>query len=125
MSDLINMKFHTIMLGRIEHPNQTNLVVLESRAEQDCLLKFITDEFHSPSAVKFAIGLQSPDHYKGVYQWRPAGLSPSFTNWGGGSPSNKKCVQMTVGPGTTQNGMWTDISCQMEKNLYGICERKV
>ena len=112
-------------MDRIEHPNQTNLVVLETRAEQDCLVKFITDEFHSPGAVKYAIGLQSPDHYRGVYQWRPLEQSPSFTNWASGSPSNKKCVQMTVGNGATQNGMWTDVSCQMEKNLYGICERKV
>lgn len=113
------------MLVRIEHPNQTNLVVLETRAELDCLLKFIIDEFNDSSATKYAIGLQSPDHYKGVYQWRPSDQSLSFSNWGGGSPSNKKCVHMTVGPGATQNGMWTDVSCQMEKNLYGICERKV
>ena len=53
------------MLVRIEHPNQTNLVVLETRAELDCLLKFIIDEFQGSSATKYAIGLQSPDHYKG------------------------------------------------------------
>ena len=67
------LRSHPIMFARIEHPNQTNLVVLETRAELDCLLKFITDEFHSSGAVKYAIGLQSPDHYRGVYQWRPLG----------------------------------------------------
>merc|ERR1712203_900625 len=40
---------------RLEYPNQTHLVVLETRAELDCLLKFITDEFRGPSVVKYAI----------------------------------------------------------------------
>ena len=109
----------------MEHPNQTSLVVLESRAEQDCLIKFITDEFQSAVPVKYALGLQSPDHYRGVYQWRPDDLSLTFTNWGSGSPSNKACVHMTVGPGVTQNGVWSDVSCHADTKLHGICERKL
>ena len=99
---------------RVERPNRTSLVVLENRAEQDCLVKYITDEFNSVSGVRYAIGLQSPDHYRGVYQWRPSDTTPTFTNWASASPTNKECVVMTVGSGASQNGAWTDVSCQMD-----------
>ena len=49
---------------RIEDTPNTQLVVFETRAEMDCLIKYLTDEFPDQTAAKYAIGLQEPDEYR-------------------------------------------------------------
>ena len=49
---------------RIEEAPNTQLVVFETRAEMDCLIKYLTDEFPDQAAAKYAIGLQEPDEYR-------------------------------------------------------------
>ena len=46
------------------------LLVLDDIAEMNCIIKYLMDEFPSQPATKYAIGLQTPDQYKGVYEWR-------------------------------------------------------
>lgn len=110
---------------RIEEAPNTQLVVFETRAEMDCLIKYLTDEYPDQAVAKYAIGLQEPDEYKGVYEWRSGGKqTPSFTNWANTAPSDKKCVTMEVGVGAIQNGKWTDVECTTGATFFGICERR-
>ena len=51
---------------RIEQFLDTDLVVLDDRAEMYCLMKYILDHYPSEAAAQYAIGLQSPDDYPGV-----------------------------------------------------------
>eukprot|EP00092_Neocalanus_flemingeri_P057832 GFUD01068807.1.p1 GENE.GFUD01068807.1~~GFUD01068807.1.p1 ORF type:complete len:167 (-),score=50.30 GFUD01068807.1:38-538(-) len=106
---------------RLELPPFSQLVVFENRGENDCLNKYIQDEYKGDSQKKFAIGLKSPDAYKGVYEWRRDDASPEFTNWANTFPSDKPCVYMTVGQGVAQSGRWGDGVCT--QIVYGICER--
>ena len=55
--------------SRVEDGN-TQLLVLDDIAEMNCIIKYLMDEFPSQPATKYAIGLQTPDQYKGVYEWR-------------------------------------------------------
>jgi len=110
----------------------TSLVVFEDRAELNCVIKYLLDEFPSKAATKYAIGLRSPDDYKGVYEWRSssvssdvASITPKFENWANNAPTDKKCVTMTVGSGAAQNGKWQDEDCTQDNTLLAICERKI
>merc|ERR1712126_288485 len=46
------------------------LLVLESRREKDCIVKYILDEYKGDPVKSFAIGLKTPENYKGVYEWK-------------------------------------------------------
>ena len=108
---------------RLESPPYTNLVVFENRGENDCLIKYLSDEYRGQAQEKYAIGLKSPDDYKGVYEWAHIDETPSFTNWASGSPKDGTYVYMTVGTGAPQNGKWEDLASDTEQ-MFGICERK-
>ena len=104
---------------RLETDSQ--LVVFENRGENDCLIKYLEDEYRGDAQKKFAIGLKSPDEYRGVYEWGRNDNYTEFTNWANNMPTDKPCVYMTVGEGAPQNGKWTDTTCN--QFMYGICER--
>ena len=107
---------------RLESSPNSKLVVFENRAENDCLIKYLTDEYRGDALRKYAIGLKSPDDYKGVYEWRAdANVTPTFTNWVSGYPKDQAYVYMTAGVGAAQNGKWTDTTSS--EKIYGICER--
>ena len=107
---------------RLESTN-SYLAVFQNRGENDCLIKYLTDEYRGDTQKKYAIGLKSPDDYRGVYEWRSdtvAEQTLAFTNWASGFPKDNPYVYMTVGVGAPQNGKWTDTSTE---KIYGICER--
>ena len=107
---------------RLESSPNSKLVVFENRAENDCLIKYLTDEYRGDAQRKYAIGLKSPDDYKGVYEWRTnTVITPTFTNKVYGYPNDQSYVYMTVGVGAAQNGKWTDTTSS--NTMYGICER--
>ena len=63
--------------------------MLDDRAEMYCLMRYILDQHPSETPAQYAIGLQSPDDYPGVYEWRSGGQStPAFTNWAAGAPTD-------------------------------------
>merc|ERR1712037_73549 len=100
------------------------LAVFQNRAENDCLIKYLTWEYRGDAQKKYAIGLKSPDDYKGVYEWRTDEDSEktiNFTKWASGFPKDNTYVYMTVGVGSGQNGRWTDTTGT--EKIYGICER--
>ena len=66
---------------KLESPPFSQLVVLENRGKNDCLIKYIHDEYRGDYQHKFAIGLKSPDEYHGVYEWRGTDATPDFINW--------------------------------------------
>merc|ERR1712059_8984 len=106
------------------------LVVLESRREQDCMVKYIIDEYKGDPARSYAIGLKTPDGYKGVYEWSHVdntdpnfdAATPAFENWAPGYPKGNPCVVMSIGSEATISGLWNDGNCE-STNLYGICEK--
>ena len=106
---------------RLEYSPESQLVVFENRGENDCLIKYLQDEYRGDAQKKFAIGLKSPDDYRGVYEWRGTDTYPEFTNWANNMPADKPCVFMTVGEGAAQNGRWGNALCT--EIMYGICER--
>ena len=107
---------------RLESLPNSQLVVFENRAENDCLIKYLTDEYRGDAQKKYAIGLKGPYDYRGVYEWRTnTAATPTFTNWVYGYPKDRAYVYMTVGVGAAQNGKWTDTTSS--DTMYGICER--
>ena len=113
---------------RVEDSPKTHLVVFENRAEMNCIIKYIIDEYSDQNATNYAIGLESPDDYLGVYEWRSveAGQeTPTFTNWASGRPQDQKCVSMVVGVGAPQSGVWVDGNCDWNNGtMFGICEKR-
>ena len=104
------------------------LAVFETRRENDCMIKYLLDEYRGDTAKNYAIGLKALDNYAGVYEWHRVDNSApdfaatlSFTNWAVSAPTGKDCVYITVGEGNTKNGMWQDVVCS-SSSLYGICE---
>merc|ERR1711935_607806 len=109
----------------------TGLAVLESRRENDCLVKYIFDTQSTSSTRNYAIGLKADSHYLDVYEWVQVDNSspgafdsatPNFINWAPGRPQGNPCVYMSVGWTNRANGLWVDGVCST--NLYGICERR-
>jgi hypothetical protein len=85
---------------RLESDPYSHLVILDNRGENDCLIKYLTDEY-GDAQKRFAIGLKSLDEYRGVYEWRGTDATPEFTNWATNYPRDNP----------------------YDNNLYGICER--
>ena len=107
---------------RLENEPHSHLVIFENRGENDCLVKYLMDEYGG-AQQRYAIGLKSPDEYRGVYEWRGTDATPEFTNWATGAPQDKPFVFITVGTtGSAQNGRWGDTTAS-DFNLFGICER--
>ena len=109
---------------RLESEPYSHLVMLETRGESDCIVKYLTDEY-GEAQKKYAIGLKSPNEYRGVYEWRGADVlkaMPEGTIWAANYPRDSPYVFMTVGTGAAQNGRWADTSAS-DYSLYGICER--
>jgi len=125
-----DLNWHDLDLEcRVEDPPTTHLAVFENRAEMNCLIKFIIDEYPSENATNYAIGLESPDDYLGVYEWRSVEdgqETPTFTNWASGHPQDQRCVSMVVGVGAKQTGVWVDGDCNRNNGtMFGICEKKL
>ena len=104
------------------------LAVFETRRENDCMIKYLLDEYRGGATKNYAIGLKALDNYAGVYEWHRVDNSApdfaatlSFTNWATSAPAGKDCVYISVGDGDAKNGMWQDVECS-GSNLYGICE---
>jgi len=104
------------------------LLVLESRRENDCIVKYILDEYKGEPVKSFAIGLKTPQNYKGVYEWRhvdngknPDAATPTFENWAPAAPTGKYCVVMNIGTAAPISGLWKDVDCGSA--VYGICEK--
>ena len=65
------------------------LAVLETRRENDCLIKYLLDKYEDQTSQMFAIGLRTETSFPGVYQWNRVDVTPddqdaatlSFTNW--------------------------------------------
>ena len=106
---------------RLESEPHSHLVIFENRGESDCMVKYLTDEYGGVQK-RYAIGLKSPDEYRGVYEWKGRDTTPEFTNWATGFPTDNPFVFMTVGEGAAQNGRWQDTTAN-DYQLFGICER--
>ena len=108
----------------------TRLVIIENQRENDCLVKYISDEYHGDPVKTYAIGLKTADTYKGVYEWSrvPRGtnddMTTRFTNWSPVSPLGKACAAMDLGDSATISGLWRDVDCTTTKML-AICEKVV
>merc|ERR1711953_33701 len=104
------------------------LAVFESQRENDCVTKYLLDEYEDSTAQQYAIGLRTDDAYKGVYLWDTNGdlddisSTMAFQNWISTAPTGLSCVTMTVGLDDLNNGRWTDVDCGIASTLYGICE---
>merc|ERR1719220_105671 len=115
------------------------LLVLENRAEMNCIIKYMVDQYSYGSTARtdlFAIGLHAQSRFPGVYEWdgletaydsaAHTGLAddatPSFTNWKDGStPSgDNACVVMSLG-NTGVVGGWETVACNAD-TYYAICE---
>ena len=67
------------------------LVVLESRTELDCLIKYMNDEFDDPSTLHtYTVGLKGQTTQDvGIFKWQGVDTSPpnfdaatpSWSNW--------------------------------------------
>ena len=104
------------------------LAVFETKRENDCMVKYLVDEYRGTAAKNYAIGLKALDNYAGVYEWHRVDDSApdyaatmNFANWAPAAPTGKGCVYISVGEGNTVNGLWQDVQCT-GSNLYGICE---
>jgi len=107
------------------------LVVIESRRENDCLVKYAMDEYKGDPVKYYAIGLRTPENYNGVYEWKHVdnqppnddAATPSFTNWKPNYfPTGKHCVTLSIGSTAPINGLWTDVDCT-NTQVHGICEK--
>ena len=105
------------------------LAVFETKRENDCMVKYLLDEYRGTTTKNYAIGLKALDNYPGVYEWHRVDNSPpdyeaatlNFDNWVSTAPTGKDCVYMTTGDKDTKNGRWMDVDCS-SATLYGICE---
>ena len=65
------------------------LAVFESRRENDCVTKYLIEEYEDTVAQDYAIGMKVDETYMGVYEWNgvepttenPGLASLTFTNW--------------------------------------------
>ncbi len=81
-----------------------HLAWIETQAENDCLVDYITDQFEHTTSTKYAIGLQDGD-VKGVWKWYETtsagtGTTATFQRWAPGSPDGgglNSCAGMYVG----------------------------
>merc|ERR1711899_369238 len=117
------------LLCRTEAPGASKLAVFESKRENDCVAKYIMDEFEDATAKQYVIGLKVDQEFPGIYEWHrvdtsanPDAASLAFSNWTPTSPTGLACVAMTVGADDPQNGRWTDVDCN-SVTMYGICEK--
>merc|ERR1712062_150806 len=116
---------------KTEKPGFSKLAVFESQRENDCVTKFLLDEYEDSTAQQYAIGIRVDDTYTGVYEWDRVETSIdnqdaatlAFSNWVPAAPMGKSCVAMTVGVGDTNNVRWTDVDCSTPSTLYAICEK--
>jgi len=117
---------------RMGNKDDAKLAVFESRRENDCVTKYLLDEYEDTTAHQYAIGInvEDDDKYKGVYEWKRVDTSTSnldaaslsFTNWVPAAPLGKSCVSMSAGKSDLNNGRWTDVDCNTDNTLYAICE---
>jgi len=106
------------------------LAVFESRRENDCVTKYLIEEYDDPAGQQYAIGMKVDETFKGVYEWHrvdattenKAAATLTFTNWVPSAPTGQDCVAMTAGADDLNNGRWTDVDCDTSNTLYGICE---
>ena len=101
------------------------LAVFETLRENDCMIKYLLNEYSGSTAKNYAIGLRALDNYAGVYEWHSVDNSAAdfaaTLSFGNRATSGKDCVYITVGEGNTKNGLWQDVDCS-RANMYGICE---
>merc|ERR1712215_504055 len=71
----------------------SHLVTLDTRGKNDCLIKYLQDEYGGPWK-RYAIGLKSPDAYRGVYEWREDNKTLDFVNWANSFPKDNPYVYM-------------------------------
>ena len=102
-------------------------MVIENKRENDCLVKYLYDEFRGDATKTYAIGIKQVDNYKGVYEWRHVNSAGNdegtvkFTNWAAAEPKGDECIGMDVGEAATINGVWKGVACSAV--VYGICEK--
>merc|ERR1712083_640218 len=114
-----------------ESSTTTKLAVLESRKENDCLTRYLTDRYGGDSGTEqYAIGLRAPN-YRNVWEWWNIDSNdnvdistPTFTNWAPSYPQGDgDCVVIVIGKDDATNGMWQNVACGGGENYYGICEK--
>ena len=62
---------------------------METRRENDCITKYLLDEFEDLTSRMFAIGMKTDASYPGVYEWNrvdtdvshPEAATLTFSNW--------------------------------------------
>ena len=109
----------------------TRLVVIEDQVENDCLVKYIQDEFGDSAAKSYAIGVKMSDQYKGVYEWNhvtntdllPHANTLTFNNWAAAEPTGKTCATMDIAEGLVTSGLWKGADCSTPSTIYAICEK--
>ena len=106
----------------------TRLVVIEDQVENDCLVKYIQDEFGDSTAKTYAIGVKMSDQYKGVYEWNHVTDDEhkntlKFNNWAAAEPTGKTCATMDIAEGLVTSGLWKGADCSTPSTIYAICEK--
>merc|ERR1712110_111723 len=114
---------------RMERPT-AKLAVFESQRENDCVTKYLLDEFEDATSMQYAIGIKADERYPGIYEWDRVDISDdnkdaaslSFKNWVPTAPTGLGCGVMSVGIGDPNNGRWTDVDCHTGATYYAVCE---
>ena len=118
------------------------LVSMQTKKENDCLAKYIYDEYKDDASVQYAIGnilmktktaflkvsfctgMKVSDEYPGIYEWdtENSPTSVEIWNWRPSTPTGLGCAVMNVGKTETMTGMWTDVDCSAA-SYYAVCEK--
>merc|ERR1712037_788969 len=114
----------------VEGGRTGKVVVLESRAELDCLIEYMNNEFDDPIAPrKYTLGPKGQTTQNvGIFKWQGVDASINFdaaTNWKTGSPTGGPCPYMEIGQTSAVNGLWWALVGSGDCNkaqMLGICE---
>jgi len=102
------------------------LAIFENQRENDCVAKYLSEEFEGDPASDYAFGIKADEPFDGIYEWHRlesatvGAQTLAFKNWASTAPTGKSCVVMGAGL-ADKNGRWTDVECGTG-TFFGICE---
>ena len=127
-----NIECKTEGIGDTKYGYQ--LVTFETKKENYCVAKYISQAYPATPNKEFLIGLkaETSDSLRNAFLWddkmqEQIGYDatnedadmPTFTNWVPTSPTGLDCVKLDIGSGT--HGLWVDVDCATPR--LSICEK--
>ncbi|XP_058828183.1 C-type lectin 37Da-like [Topomyia yanbarensis] len=99
------------------------MISIESQAEHNALVKFITSTDKFSNATRFWLGASDLAE-EGTYTWVSSGRLVTFTNWAAHEPNNvnntEHCVEIIHNTYINQIWQWNDNECRSFVS-YFIC----